>query len=283
MKDKPETRTVEELRQLARRRGLSGYSKMRKPELLRLLPADDKPAASAMPGKKQKTAGPAKKPSGSALKREITNKPAAAVSTRPSTTVDDAPAEQRVESSKYALIPPGQFPFQQSFAADLGENLEHLPSASEPVICLLPQKPGLLHAYWALPPPLPAPLGELRLRLGRLAAEGVEIVEEIGLSSARGHWYFHVPDSVSSGDYYLHLGSYRDKNFVTAIRRGIARAPRLFASAEIDRRWWIDDDRFREMYLRAGGVLRLGRLAWPGSASSPGGAGDSTTFSRRKG
>jgi len=282
MNDELNTMTVEELRRLARHRGLSGYSKMRKHELLRLLQADEKPAVAA-PGKKSETPGPAGQPSERRRQRGIAPTPAVAVAPRPSIAGDNLSAEQRVESSKYALTAPGQLAVQQSFAAELGENLDYLPDAAEAVVCLLPQKPGVLHAYWALLPPLPAPLADLRLRLGRLADEGVEIVEEIGLSSARGHWYFHVPESAWSGDYYLHLGSYRDGGFVTAIRRGIARAPRLFASADIDRRWWIDDDRFREMYLRAGGVLRHGRLAWLGAASSPGGPGDSTVFSRRRG
>ncbi len=190
-------------------------------------------------------------------------------------------AEQQIESSKYALVAPGQAPYEQRFTADLDENLDYLPAPTEPVICLLPQKPGVLHAYWSFKTPIPVPLGDLRLRLGRWRPEGVEFVEEVSLPSARGHWYFHVAESVASGDFYLHLGSYRDGRFVTAIRRGIARAPWLFASTAVDRRWWIDEEQFNEMYLRAGGVRRHGRLAWPGSVSSPGGAGDSTLFSRR--
>lgn len=275
-------KTTEELRKLARARGLSGYSKIRKSELLRLLRAENKSASSSPAGKKRrKTAAVARTPGKPAKRR------AAAPATKPApVTVPPRPGngghtEQQIESSKYALVAPGQAPYAQRFSADLGENLDYLPAPTEPVICLLPQKPGVLHAYWSFNAALPVPLADLRLRLGRLLADGVELVEEVSLPAPRGHWYFHVDESVVSGDFYLHLGSYRDGHFVTAIRRGIARAPRLFASTAIDRRWWIDEERFNEMYLRAGGVMRHGRLAWPGSASSPGGAGDSTLFSRR--
>jgi len=277
MPDKLAGKTVDELRKLASARGLSGYSKLRKNELVRLLQAGRQTSAGVRPVKKHAKAGATGTPPAQSAKQTPAGEPVK------SAPANGQHAEQRIESSKYALTTPGQPPVEQRFATDLGEDLDYLPAASEPVVCILPQKPGVVHAYWSLSPPLPAPVNELRLRLGRLVAEGVEIVEEIRLSSERGHWYFHVPESVSSGDYYLHLGSYRDGHFVTAIRRGIARIPRLFASAEIDRRWWVDEDRFREMYLRAGGELRRGRLAWPGSSSSPGGAGDSSVFSRRAG
>ena len=281
MSDKLAGYNIQELRQLARARGLSGYSRMRKDDLLRLLRSTTKSATPARAaGKRRKTAPPAKPAVKTAKRPTIAPRPSASPATPRTTPENGRQTEQLIESSKFALMAPGQAPFEQRFAADLGENLDDLPAATEPVICLLPQKPGVLHAYWSFSTPLPAPLAELRLRLGRLLADGVEIVEEIHLSAARGHWYFHIPESLASGDFYLHLGSYRDGQFTTAIRRGIARVPRLFASAAVDRLWWIDDQHFREMYLRAGGVLRHGRLAWPGAAGSPGGAGDSTVFSR---
>lgn len=282
MPDNLADKNTGELRKLARARGLSGYSKIRKSELLHLLRAGKKTAATTPAGKKRRKAAAAARASGKSAKRRTaapTAKSAAVtVSSRPR---NGGHAEQQIESSKYALVAPDQAPYAQRFTADLDGNLDYLPAPTEPIICLLPQKPGVLHAYWSFNTPLPVPLGDLRLRLGRWLPEGVEFVEEVSLPSARGHWYFHVTESVASGDFYLHLGSYRDGRFVTAIRRGIARAPWLFASIAIDRRWWIDEERFNEMYLRAGGVRRHGRLAWPGSASSPGGAGDSTVFSRR--
>ena len=283
MPDNLAGKTIEELRKLARARGMSGYSKIRKRELLHLLRAGKKSAASSPAGKKKRKAASPGPASGKSAKRRAiapTVKPApVAAAPKPG---NGGHTEQQIESSKYALIAPDQAPYAQRFTADLDENLDYLPAPTEAVICLLPQKPGVLQAYWSLNAPLPVPLGDLRLRLGRLLTWGVEFVEEVSLPSPRGHWYFHVDESTASGDFYLHLGSYRDGHFVTAIRRGIARAPWLFASAAIDRRWWIDEERFNEMYLRAGGVRRHGRLAWPGSASSPGGAGDSTRFSRRR-
>lgn len=284
MPDNLAGKSAEELRKLARARGLRGYSKIRKSELLRLLRAGTKSAASSAAEKKQRKAAPAARSTGKPAKRRA----AAPTATSAPVTASSRPGngghtEQQIESSKYALVAPDQAPYAQRFTADLDENLDYLPAPAEPIICLLPQKPGVMHAYWSLNTPLSVPLGDLRLRLGRLLAEGIEFVEEVSLPSPHGHWYFHVDESLASGDFYLHLGSYRDGQFVTAIRRGIARAPWLFASATIDRRWWINEERFNEMYLRAGGVRRHGRLAWPGSASSPGGAGDSTVFAHRRG
>jgi hypothetical protein len=280
MPDNLAGKTVEALRRLAHDLGLSGYSRMRKAELVRLLQAENVtvPAAPARTGARQKTAAAPRTAGKPAAHPPAPSTPAAA---HPSPSTSNGGArEQQIESSKYALTSPAHGRYEQSFTPDLAESLDYLPTPVEPVACLLPQKPGVLHAYWSLTAPLPAAPGELRLRLGRLAGDGVEIIEEIPLPSLHGHWYFHVPESLS-GDFYLHLGAYRDGRFVTAIRRGIARVPRLFAPDAVDRLWWIDEERFREMYLRAGGVVRRGRLAWPGAAGSPGGAGDSTVFSRR--
>jgi len=60
--------------------------------------------------------------------------------------------EQRVESAKYAFAPPGTNVQEPTYAADLGEDIERLPEIRESVLCLLPQKPGVLHGYWVLPP-----------------------------------------------------------------------------------------------------------------------------------
>ena len=180
--------------------------------------------------------------------------------------------EERVENAKYATILNGGVSPAYTFS-DLGEDIDNLPPVSEPMLCLLPQKPGVLHGYWVLPPNSTANLSLLKLRLGRVAGDTLEIIQEFALSHARGRRYFHLDEAENVGAVYLQLGYYQaDGQFVTAIRRGIARIPSLYSSQITDRLWWVNDEQFRAMYLRAGGFLRGPRLGWSASISSPGGA-----------
>ena len=182
-----------------------------------------------------------------------------------------ADAEQQVESAKYAFAPPGTP--EPVYAADLGEDIDRLPAIREPLLCLLPQKPGVLHGYWVLPPALLDAEQSPRLRLATYTGDRLTVLGEQPVSTGRGHWYFHVEESVEPGALYLQLGRYRsDGEFVSIIERGIARIPSLYASTHTDRRWWVSDAQFRAMYRRAGGLERGARLGWAGSASSPGGA-----------
>lgn len=240
------SKTTEELRALARTLGLKGYAKLRKAELIRLLEqaadaARSKPAAAAHPEPTARLLPEAARP---------------------------LSAEERVETAKYAITAPGVALAPRALTADLDEDIERLPAARESILALLPQKPGILHAYWALAPGSPDPAG-LRLRLCRMGAGGIELLEEIALPGAHGHWYFHVPTQAEPGEFYVQLGDYTpDGGFASAIDRGIARIPSLYASERADRLWWISEERFRAMYLRAGGIVRGARLLWPGAFSS---------------
>jgi hypothetical protein len=180
--------------------------------------------------------------------------------------------EEQIESAKYAIVPPGTA-VPRAEAADLNEDIDNLPPVTEPTLCLLPQKPGVLHGYWVLPPDSVPRAQSFKLRLGRIARDVFEIIDEIALPRERGHWYFHVDESADMGEVYLQLGHYEpDGRFVTATRRGIARIPSLYASSRTDRLWWVSEEQFRAMYRRAGGYVRGPRLGWAASISSPGGA-----------
>lgn len=291
------TKNLKELRALARSRGLRGYSKLSRRELETLLSAGNgqKPAAVEKSAKtapasptakiKSKSASPRAK---SSLARTNKTRPIAAV-TRPTAQPAPAPAltpkwewardvqrqsvdEQQIESAKYAVVPPGTA-VPRAEAADLNEDIDNLPPVTEATLCLLPQKPGVLHGYWVLPPDSAARAPAFRLRLGRIARDVFEIIDEIALPRERGHWYFHVDESADMGEVYLQLGHYEpDGRFVTAARRGIARIPSLYASSRTDRLWWVSEEQFRAMYRRAGGHVRGPRLGWAASISSPGGA-----------
>jgi hypothetical protein len=298
------TKTLTELRAQARARGLKGYSKLSRGELERLLGGNDSPKSIA--AKKPEKTPSAKKTS--ATKSKTARAPAKPVLTRgkkkPAVTraqttapaaAPPAPAprwewagdisrqsteEERVESAKYATVLPGSVA-QPAVAADLGEDIDNLPPVTEATLCLLPQKPGVLHGYWVIPPNTPLNTRSLKLRLGRIVRDAFVIVDEISLPHERGHWYFHLDESADIGEIYLQLGYYEaDGSFVTATRRGIARIPSLHPSERTDRLWWVSEKQFRAMYQRAGGIVRAGRLGWAASISSPGGAAPAPSSER---
>ena len=290
------SKTLKELRALARSRGLKGYSKLSRNELERLLaasgsqkpeapkktvqarkktpaPAKTKPARAET---KTARAGGTKKPASSIKPAGVPTAPAAAAPDRATYWAGDIYGsyneEQRVENAKYAMVPPGSMA-PAAVATDLGEDIDSLPEVSEAMLCLLPQKPGVLHGYWVAPPGSVPDFKSLKLRLGRLNGDAFDIIEEVSLSRGQGRWYFHLDESADVGEVYLQLGYYEtDGRFVTATRRGIARIPSLYASGSIDRLWWISEEQFRAMYLRAGGFLSGPRLGWAASTGSPGGA-----------
>lgn len=267
--------TIEALRALAKQLGLTGYSKLRKDKLLKLIASQERKASAKSATKSPKAAArtvtlqkksrrtPGKTASVTAAKPS----PVSAVMPAPQTAAE---AEQQVESAKYAFALPGAQ--EPTYAADLGEDIDRLPVIREPLLCLLPQKPGVLHGYWVLPPASLDAEQSVRLRLATYAGDRLAILGEHPVPSARGHWYFHIEEGVELGAVYLQLGRYRpDGEFVSVIQRGIARIPSLYASTQTDRRWWVSDAQFRDMYRRAGGLERGRQLGWAGSASSPGG------------
>jgi hypothetical protein len=298
------TKTLTELRAQARARGLKGYSKLSRGELERLLGGNDSPKSAA--AKKPEKTPSAKKTS--ATKSKAARAPAKPAlirgkmkpaATRAQTTAPAAAPhaptprwewagdisrqsteEERVESAKYATVLPGSVA-QPAVAADLGEDIDNLPPVTEATLCLLPQKPGVLHGYWVIPPNTPLNTRSLKLRLGRIVRDAFVIVDEISLPHERGHWYFHLDESADIGEIYLQLGYYEaDGSFVTATRRGIARIPSLHPSERTDRLWWVSEKQFRAMYQRAGGIVRAGRLGWAASISSPGGAAPAPSSER---
>jgi hypothetical protein len=290
------TKNIKELRALARSRGLRGYSKLSRRELEKLLSSGDgqKPAAVEKTAKAAPASPAAKVKSKSAAPRAKavparTKKQQPTAEATPRMTPPAPPAltpkwewagdvqrqsvdEEQIESAKYAIVPPGTA-VPRAEAADLNEDIDNLPPVTEPTLCLLPQKPGVLHGYWVLPPDSAPRAPSFKLRLGRIARDVFEIIDEVALPRERGHWYFHVNETADMGEVYLQLGYYEpDGRFVTATRRGIARIPSLYASSRTDHLWWVSEEQFRAMYRRAGGYVRGPRLGWAASISSPGGA-----------
>ncbi|WP_096360279.1 DUF4912 domain-containing protein [Sulfuricaulis limicola] len=290
------TKNLKELRALARSRGLRGYSKLSRRELEKLLSLGgmQTPAAAEKTAKPATTTPVVKVKAKSASPRVKSAPVRVAKKTLPAAKITPpkarpAPAltpqwewagdvqrqsadEEQIESAKYAVVPPGSAA-PRAEAMDLNEDIDNLPPVAEATLCLLPQKPGVLHGYWVLPPDSAARAQSFRLRLGRIASDVFEIIDEIPVSRERGRWYFHVDESTDMGEVYLQLGYYEpDGRFVIATRRGIARIPSLHASNRTDRLWWVSEEQFRAMYRRAGGRVHGSRLGWAASISSPGGA-----------
>ncbi|OGI46000.1 MAG: hypothetical protein A2151_01945 [Candidatus Muproteobacteria bacterium RBG_16_65_34] len=282
-----ETKTVEELRALAKARGLTGYSKLTRAELLKLLAKENTAPAIPHKARPAKTKSPAAKSTPRKAARPAARAAAGFPAAPPASTPDRLASgatptssaeridgeEERIEQAKFAMAPPGAGFAEPRFVPDLGEDIERLPTIGEPMLGLLPQKPGILHGYWRLAPDTRAQPRPLKLRLGRITGEVFEVLEEIPVAQAHGHWYFHVEEAADYGALYLQLGYYESAGrFVSAIRRGIARIPSLYASERTDRLWWVSEEQFRAMYLRAGGFARGARLGWAASTGSPVGA-----------
>lgn len=249
----------------------AGKISSKKPTKKKPAPAKTKSAQSPV---KSTRAGRTKKPAAAATTRTKIPQgtPPAAAALWTADTRRLSSDEERVENAKYATVLPGGLT-PSAAATDLGEDIDHLPLISEPMLCLLPQKPGVLHGYWIIPPDSALRSKSLKLRLGHMTGDAFEAIEEIHLPQEHGHWYFHLNESADINAVYLQLGYYgADGRFITATRRSIARIPTLYASQEIDRLWWLNEEKFRAMYLRAGGFACGPRLGWVASISSPGGA-----------
>lgn len=278
-------KTLKELRELAKAHGLRGYSRLTKEQLIRAL--DQKAAGTRAPAKAAAIATAATSASG----RERTTRtasgrvapgpaaiepaappPADTTVAKPAlvapTSVAYRSTEELVEGAKYALRPNGRV--APAPGTDLNEDIDRLPPLTDPLVCLLPQKPGILHAYWTLPPGETAN-GDYKLRLCRAANEALEICEEVSVRADRGSWYFHVSEQADDRGLLVQLGYYRDGAFHSARGRSLARLPSLYASARTDERWWVQEQDFMQMYLRAGGfVTPARRFGWTASIGSPG-------------
>jgi hypothetical protein len=153
--------------------------------------------------------------------------------------------------------------------ASFREDIDRLPEPREPRLGLLPQRPGVVQAYWVLPPELTRSLPPLHLRLMRADVADAPPVAERPVATGSGHQYFHFADDIDPGVVYLQLGYYDSSHrFVNAIGERLVRVPSLYAARHDPRTG--SDTRFRALYLGSGGAEPGGRLGWSGlSTSSP--------------
>lgn len=259
-----ETKTVKELRELARKLGITGYSKLRKDELLAAI----KEAARAKPAKKAAASKKAvkKKAAANTGEKAAPAEPAAEAVTRPSL---EATEEERIESAKFVTTAAGTAAYHGQYPPDLGEDIETLPRLGEPRLTLLLQKPGVLMAGWHLEPGRTQRDHGLRLRLGVLADQQFHVKQEVPITSDRGNYYFHVDPGWPPSAIYLQLGHYGpNSRFIIAIRRGIVRLPRLFALSSLGVNWALDEAEFERAVKESGPLGRLPYRAVQGAPSS---------------
>ena len=246
-------RTLKELRALARRQGLTGYSGLRKHELLRRL-ARHRPAPPEPVRKSRNRPDHAAAPAAASPRRA---KRRAAAGKRRSAPAD--PARPAAPAQPAPSVGVG-------FGADTG----CLPPLPDVPLGLLPRKHGILHGYWTLEPGALQRQPGLCIRLCRIHDRVLEVLAEIPLPGDSGRWYFHVGQMAAETPLFAQLGHYTgDGTFLTAIDRGIARLPGPSTPEECAAfDWWISEPDFRKMYVRSDGVTDHRHLLWCASVSS---------------
>lgn len=155
-------------------------------------------------------------------------------------------------------------------SATLNEDIERLPQSGEPQLGLLPQRPGVVQAYWVLPLEVTRTLPPLHLRLLRADTDHEALIGELPVATGSGHHYFRLADDIDPGVVYLQLGYYdSSRRFVNAIGERLVRVPSLHPARRDPRAGSQSEAQFRALYLRAGGTEHGHRLGWNASISSP--------------
>jgi hypothetical protein len=254
-------KTVKELRDLARSRGLKGYSALRKAELIDVLvaatkpaakkPAARKPAARKPAAKKPAARKPAAKKPARATKRRAAKRPEGlevevgrglAPRTRRAFSVYRTLGEQRIQASKYYLG------VQES--PDIDDGFMFPQTHGEDVIVLMVRDPYWLFTYWEFSPDLNDDLlkrlGEETMRSSRLVLRvydvtGTDVDEpvsyrDVDVAPGARDWYINVTHVES--DYCIDIGLVLpDGSFVVIARSNRVSLPPIGPSDEVDEKW----------------------------------------------
>ena len=257
-------KTVDELRALARSRGLKGYSRLTKDGLLRLLAVKKSIASKTTAKKKKQTkAGrtattPAMKKkiaSGSAIRRRATTPPPASKAKKrkipPLPAIGDAEA---AADAKFTIAMPGTRRPQPAPARSLREPIEQLPALPVPMLLVMQQKPGAIHVSWQLPPESVSTPDSTRLRLIQGGPGGETVVHDIPLPARRGSRYLLLATVGLQSGMTVQVGRYHaNGSFHADMQRTLNRLPDAGPAGHTHPRWWISAQDFARLYLHGGG------------------------------
>jgi len=266
-----EGKTVVELRALARDRGATELSKLRKAELVDLLLAvdaaprgsesvADRAAQAAEPSRPTSMAG-AKAPRGGASGRrgqkpeEIDERwEALSPRTHRAFSAYRTRCEQRIKASKYYLGVPD--------SPELDEGFEYPESYGESAITLMVRDPYWLFAYWELSPHLRGELldriGEEDLARSRLVLRVYDVtrsspdrpasIHDIDVAPGARNWYINVMRV--ERDYCVDLGIITPGGtFIVIARSNVVSLPPVGPSEVVDEEW-VTLEALGELYAR---------------------------------
>lgn len=259
-------KTTKELRALARSRGLSGYSGLRKDDLVELLASRKTGPAPERTAKRDSTSVKKPRVAGGRLKR-----PAASRKTRP--TEDDKVAttlsprtkrafsarrrlgEQRIKASKYYL--------GVHESPELDDGFDYPDTHGESAISLMVRDPYWLFAYWEFAPGL---RGELIARIGEealLRSRTVLRVHDVtGTDPESAHGYHDIDIAPEARNWYINVARVEreycvdiglitpDGLFIVIARSNRVSLPPVGPSDLIDEEW-VTIEALEEFYVRS--------------------------------
>lgn len=259
-------KTLKDLSQLAKRRGVSGWHGMRKDQLVRALLKLAKPPAKAN-GKK--VAPPPR------LSKPAVSKPAAKPRTNGALARDNSASVRAAKLKRDEVIRRLE---QAKLRKDRLKNLSSFRSPAAPNgftrdrLVVMVRDPYWLHAYWELTrlgvERAQAAMGEQWhsakpvLRLMEVSSSGTTNTTEMVLRTIEIHggvnnWYVDVSDPPRS--YRLDIG-YQAPNgkFFLLARSNIVTTPKAGASDSIDENWTDVATNFDKIYAMSGGYAGNG-------------------------
>ena len=257
-------KTVDELRALARSRGMKGYSRLTKDGLVRLL-SGKKSATLVSPKTKKKkikagtaAAPKARKkspvPRSTGKRRAAVPAPARNIQARHKKQLPAPADDQAATGAKFAIDMPGTHRAQPAAAQTLHEPIDRLPALPLPMLVVLQQKPGSVHISWQISPESPAAAGSAHLRVLQGVPGAIKVIHDVPLPATHGSRYFLLDTANPQHAITVQIGHYPANGaFITDLQHTAARLPDARPATQTHPQWWISAQDFARLYLHGGG------------------------------